>query len=239
MTQSIIFTNCKEVPEEYNPTPATVSVPDWYKNLESYIGGKKDTDGKGGTLATAKRCMPLFDAIVSGYILYTYCDLVISQRHEYGKINGNTHPAFEWPSLEPLSFHPKEQLPEHPNGEAHEIQYPKWNNAWSIKTPPGYSCIFLPPLHRENSMIIFPGVVDTDTYHGLINLPFVLKDPKMEGLIPAGTPIAQVIPFKRDDWQMQFGDSKDISDQKKSETKVRSLFFDSYKKQFRQSKSYR
>ena len=188
MTKFITFTDHMKVADEYRPTPALKIMPEWYKNLNSYKNNKKETDGSGGTTATGKKCMPMFDAMTAGYILYTYCDFMISQRLEYGKTSGKKHPVFEWPSFEPLSFHAKGQLPDHPNGAAHDIQYPKWNNAWVIKTPPGYSCLFVTPMHRENQMVIFPGVVDTDVYQGVINLPFVLKDPTMEGIIPAGTP---------------------------------------------------
>jgi hypothetical protein len=30
------------VPEEFFPKPASSFVPDWYKNMESYIGGEKN-----------------------------------------------------------------------------------------------------------------------------------------------------------------------------------------------------
>ena len=142
-------------------------------------------------------------------------------------------------SFEVLGFHKKEQLPEHPDGEGHRITYPKWHNAWGIETPPGYSCLFIPPVHRETPMVALPGVVDTDTYTAPVNFPFVLKDPKMEGLIPAGTPIIQVIPFKRETWQMEIGTGKDLENANKVSSKLRVKFFDSYKTQFRQPKEYR
>jgi hypothetical protein len=42
-------------------------------------------------------------------------------------------------------------------------------------------------------------VVDTDKHPIVINFPFVInKD--FSGIIPAGTPIIQAIPFKRDTW---------------------------------------
>lgn len=239
MKNIITFTNVIGVSEQYAPTPASDSMPDWYKNMDSYIGGKKEPDGKGQTKATAKRCMPIFDAISAGYIIYTYCDLFVSQKLEYGKVTGKKHPTFEWPDFEPLSFHTKPQLPDHPNAEGHDLQYPKWNNAWAIKTKPGYSCLFLPPLHRDNQMIAFPGIVDTDTYNLPVSFPFVLKDPTMEGLIPAGTPIIQVIPFKRESWQMDFGNDEDIKEQNDIRKKLKTVFFDSYKRQFRQLKEYR
>ena len=110
---------------------------------------------------------------------------------------------------------------------------------WSIKTPKGYSCLFVQPFHRESIFTIMPGVVDTDLYTGPVNFPFVLNDPNFEGLIPRGTPIAQVIPFKRDDWYMEFGKEKEINEQSDTVKNLRTLFFDSYKTMFRQKKQYK
>jgi hypothetical protein len=85
-----------------------------------------------------------------------------------------------------------------------------------------------------------PGIVDTDTYNAAVNFPFVLNEPnKFEGLIPAGTPIAQVIPFKREFWEMSIGVEADLVKNNKIGTKLRSKFFDSYKTQFREIKQYR
>jgi len=236
MIQIIKFTDTMGIPEEYYPVPASKIIPDWYKNLESYVGGYKRPDGNAWTTATAKRCMPIFDAMCGGYIISTYTDLFVSQK-EYDP--GKTAPNFEWSSFNPISYHSKKQIPEHPYGSGHDLGYPKWTNAWAIKTPPGYSCLFISPLHRETPIIALPGVVDTDTYKAPVNFPFVLRDPKMDGLIPAGTPIIQVIPFKREEWKMQFGGVDEYKEQAAIYTKLRSLFFDSYKRQFRQNKEYR
>jgi hypothetical protein len=45
----------------------------------------------------------------------------------------------------------------------------------------------------------FSGVVDTDSYTMPVNFPFLLRK-DFEGVIPKGTPIAQVIPIRRDSW---------------------------------------
>jgi hypothetical protein len=86
---------------------------------------------------------------------------------------------------------------------------------------------------------VFPGIVDTDTYKSPVNFPFVLRDPKTDGLIPAGTPLMQVIPIKRDEWQMEIGTQEDFAEQARVTNKLRTLFFDSYKRQYRQPKEYR
>jgi len=227
----IIFTNTGGVPEEYSPKPATSSVPDWYKNLPSYMGGEKKPSGEGGTTGTIKRCMPVFDAIVGGYVLYTNVDVWVSQK--------DGMPWYEWPSFEPISWHPVEQAPNHPNRNGHQATYPKWINPWAIQTPPGYSVLFVQPMHRESVFTILPGVVDTDQYNAPVNFPFVLNNINFEGLIPSGTPMAQVIPFKRESWEMSIGTQEDFDKQNKTTIRLRTRFFDSYKSQFRQPKEYK
>jgi len=241
----ITFTDTIGVPEEFKPKPATASVPEWYKSLESYMNGAKKPTGDGNTSATIKRCMPVFDAITGGYILYSYADVFVSQREimnpETNEPTGKTLPWYEWPSYSLISFHPVVQAPNHPGrGNLHDAgSYPKWINPWAIKTPPGYSVLFTQPMHRESPFTILDGIVDTDQYNSPVNFPFVLNDWGFEGLIPAGTPMAQVIPFKRDSWQMEIGSQQQLQDQNKTTRLLRTRFFDSYKAQFRQPKEYK
>ena len=227
----IVFTNTQNTPKEYEPKPAFTCIPEWYKNLSSYMGEEKRPDGQGSTSATIKRCMPVFDAITNGYILFTPVDVWISQQ--------NGQPWYEWPSFGPIQFHPIEQAPNYPKRGGHEVSYPKWTNPWGIKTEPGYSVLFIQPLHRESVFTILPGIVDTDTYDAPVNFPFVLNDITYKGIIPAGTPMAQVIPFKRESWKMEFGSDKELNEQNKTTIKLRSKFFDSYKTFFRQTKEYK
>lgn len=236
----IKFIDTIGVPEEYQPKPAQEIIPDWYKQSKSYVSGIKKPLEKGITSATIKRCMPVFDAISGGYIITSYTDIFISQREETYP-NGKTasFPWYQWPSLNPIEFHSVDQAPIHPQRNGHDISYPKWINPWAIQTPKGYSSLFIQPMHRESVFTILPGIVDTDTYTAPVNFPFVLNDINFEGIIPAGTPIAQVIPFKRDSWEMEIGDEKDFIGQAKVSNKLRTKFFDSYKSQFRSSKEYR
>ena len=240
----ITFTDTMGVPEQYRPKPASVSVPDWYKNLESYIRGEKKPSGDGNTSATIKRCMPVFDAITNGYIIYTYTDVFVSQKpvtEADGTDTGKTMPWYEWPSFGPLGFHPVTQAPTHPgrNDLTDGGSYPKWINPWSIKTPKGYSVIFTQPMHRPSPFTILDGIVDTDSYTAPVNFPFVFNDWNFEGLIPAGTPMAQVIPFKRESWKRETGSEKELQEQNKVNSYLRTSFFDSYKNKFRQPKEYK
>jgi hypothetical protein len=237
----ITFTDSVGVSKEYSPIPASKNIPNWYKDLDSYTSKLKEKvpDGKGSTTGTIKRCMPVFDAIGSGYIITSYTDVFVSQKEELDENNNVVKaPWYEWPSFKALDFHPLEQAPSHPY-KKDNFSYPKWINPWSIKTPPGYSVLIIQPVHRDSVFTILPGVVDTDTYSAPINFPFTFNDPNFEGLIPAGTPIAQIIPFKRDDWKMTFGNEKNLEEQKNTFKKLRNKIFDSYKTQFRQPKEYK
>ena len=235
----IKFTNISGVPDKFSPQPASKFIPDWYKELESYVGGKKEPNGESLTTATIKRCMPVFDSINSGYIIPTPCDVWVRQVLIEDSDKEKTQPNYEWPNFGILQFHPIQQAPNYPNNTGHEITYPKWMNPWAIKTPPGYSCIFVQPWHRESIFTILPGIVDTDKYIPAVNFPFVLNNIKFEGLIPAGTPMVQVIPFKRDSWNMEFGNVEDAIEQAKVTNLLKTKIFDSYKTQFRQKKEYR
>ena len=242
----ITFTNTSGIDIE-QPQPASKFIPDWYKNMESYIGKEKKPNGSGGANVTIKRCMPVFDAITAGYIITLPADVYVSIKEyetrdaETGKlikdlpVEKKQH--FEWSSLGLVSFHIVEQAPEHPARKPHA--YPKWMNPWAIKTPKGYSVLFTQPMHRESVFTILPGIVDTDTYTAPVNFPFVVNDPNFEGLIPKGTPIAQVIPFKREDWQMEIGSEKELIEQNSIVQKLKTKFFDRYKSMFWSRKEYK
>lgn len=226
----IQFTNMSDFSKLEPPIPASEHIPEWYKKMESYVGGIKKPGGDGHTLATIKRCMPVFDALTGGYIIVSPADVFVS-------IDESGDQRFEWVNFGVISFHPITQAPTHPsfNGWA----YPKWNNLWAIKTPKGYSTLFVQPLHRESPFTIMAGVVDTDVFYAPVNFPFVMNDPKFEGLIPAGTPIAQVLPFKRDNWQMEFTGQKEAIEAATLGVKLNTRFFDRYKNMFRVKKEYK
>jgi len=226
----ITLTDTVGIDEQYAPVPASRLLPEWYKATPEYIGGKRVIDF-GQTPHTVKKCIPVFDAMTAGYILRTYADVQVTQR--------DGMPWYEWTLAEMLSFHPIEQADKHPQANSMPA-YPKWMNPWAIRTPRGHSCLFVPPMHNPNGMFtILPGIVDTDRYTAPVNFPFVLNDSKWQGLIPAGTPIAQVIPFRRDSWKMTLGGNDDRRAQARAAVRLRSLWFNSYKRQFWSRKEYR
>lgn len=229
MNKEILFTPVVDFEDLEKPKPASLFIPEWYKNMEGYIGGKKQPDGTGHTQETIKKCIPVFDAIIAGYIITSPADVWVSIK------DGQQY--FEWSNFNLISFHPIDQAPEHPAKKP--FAYPKWMNPWSIKTPKGYSVLFVQPFHRESVFTILPGIVDTDEYYAAVNFPFVINDPEFTGLIPKGTPIAQVIPFKRENWKINYGNKKDYKKQFDITTKLQTKFFDRYKTMFWSRKEYK
>jgi hypothetical protein len=238
--QNITFTNINLNIKEHLPQPASKNIPDWYKKINSYSTGIKKPIPN-GTPATIKRCMPVFDALNAGYILFTPCDVWVSQRPKSEDDLESFIPYFEWPDKDyaAIEFHGIEQALGHPGNTGHTVALPKWINNWTIATPKGYSIIVVQPWHRDSVFTILPAIVDTDTYNHTINFPFVLNDIKFEGLIPAGTPMAQIIPFKREDWKMGLGKESEILKNNKDRNFIKNKFFDGYKDFFRQKKEYK
>jgi len=168
--------------------------------------------------------------MTAGYILYTQVDIQVTQEDGI--------PYYRWASQEAISFHPIEQAPLHP--KKNDSPYAKFNNPYAIKTPPGYSTLFLPPMHNPNKIFtILEGLVDTDAYKAPVNFPFILNNVKWEGIIVAGTPMAQVIPVKRNSWEHKIGSQKERDEQSMISAKLRTLFLNSYKRQFWSRKEYK
>jgi hypothetical protein len=173
------------------------NIPDWYKDLNSrtpIIGEKQNPDR---TEFTIKRCIPVLDVLTLGYYIVTAIDYTFTYDEEKGchTISG----AFD-PNYQPVSMHPIEQLGGMPFSSEYCAYAYKWINPYVIKTPAGYSCLVTHPANAPYlPFYTLSGVVDTDTYFRPINFPFLVKN-TFNGVLPAGTPIAQITPFKRDEW---------------------------------------
>jgi hypothetical protein len=84
----------------------------------------------------------------------------------------------------------------------------KYHHGWTVKTPKNVSCLFVHPIGYQDLPIrSISGVVDTDEYAGEINVPFTFKE-GWTGILPAGTPMFQIIPFERENWTSEFSTKK-------------------------------
>jgi hypothetical protein len=226
----IQFLNDKNL-TDLRPVLAKDSLPDWYKETQPYINNNKASALVNGTFvstATVKKCMPVFDVMTAGYLIAAWADIKIY--NENGVIYYDIDSQI-------LGSHSTSQVGNHFAINKDDDLVAKFINTWAIKTPEGYSCLFIPPAHRPNVISIMPAVVDTDSYNLAVHFPFVLADRGFVGVIPKGTPLVQVIPFKRDDWEMECFDANP-EEQNATLNRLHSMDFNSYKEQFRTPKSY-
>ena len=179
------------------PVPAKKYLPNWYKCMDLYVD--KEASGIEKHELTLKSCQPFLDSISSGYYILLNSDVVVS-------LDKNGNHVIEWKTdTEIVSTHLESQVKGIDISNEYRKFPFKWNNFFVIKTPKNYSTLFTHPLGiNDLPFYSLPGVVDTDKFNLPINFPFFIKK-DFQGIIKRGTPIIQVIPFKRDAWYMEMG----------------------------------
>lgn len=173
------------------PTPAAHHLPDWIRAIPQQLDIPRD---EGPPLRSMAACLPLADAFALGWMLPLPFDLSIS-RDQMGQL------VFEWP--EGVPFRPVELLhPAQIGGE--QGRFPgelplSFTNPWRVKLPAGWSAAVLHPLnHFELPFTCFDAVVDFDVLERPVNIPFRWTTPRHDQVVlPAGTPMAQIVPFER------------------------------------------
>ena len=226
----ISFVEIHKIDPKYKPVPSSKLVPNWYQRMVPYVDNLK-------TQMTVKRCMPVFDAITSGYTILLPADILVKFGYHQGKRVQMAEQS-DMLSFTLVQYHAPEQFSTYPEVEFN-LAAKKFVNPFAIVTPPGYSCLFTQPMHQEASQIkVFEGIVDTDQQH-IVNFPFMYKDRNFEGIIPAGTPMVQVIPFKREKWTMDFDNKKDIKKVEEFKRTLGSSMFGSYRNFFWNRKEYK
>jgi hypothetical protein len=177
------------------PKPSAKYIPDWYKKTKVNI---EDVSTKIQSGKTFKHCVPFLDAISSGYIYELYADLEVEKTAGF--------PNLLWRSPEYDMISNKQDgssgMMDIPNGYSSKLY--SFNHQLYIKTPPGYSVLITQPFNRTDlPFYALSGIVDTDKspmFPG--GYPIFLKD-NFEGIIEKGTPILQIIPFKRERWKSE------------------------------------
>lgn len=174
--------------------PSKKVIPDWYKKIPQW---KNNVffDMKNGLNPTVKQCLPFMDSLTVGYVITLPYDVFVK--------NDNGQPILAWTNAvdNPPSIRKDiADINVVPAGH-HPIEF-VWDYNVAYSFPKGYSAIFTHPLNRHDlpfttvSGIIDGGLVMSP--HG--NAPFYIKE-GFEGIIPQGTPIAQLIPFRQEKWK--------------------------------------
>lgn len=184
-----------ECPEDIYPnliSPAQKHIPEWYRKMPrwepKFMFQNMLQD------SSIKLCMPFLESLMCGYMITLPYDLYVKNNNGDPYLtwrDGTKHPP-RWresvsnDGLVPYGHYPREYI---------------WDCSVSYTLPKGYSALFTHPLNRYDlpfttiSAVIDGGLVMAP--HG--NAPFYIKN-GFEGMIEKGTPIAQIIPFKHEDW---------------------------------------
>ena len=193
------------------PKPAKSVVPDWFRKLAPIDKASLAPSNSG---LTVKRCMPFIDAMMTGWIIPLAAGVrleikdngaVVDAGWEFDRVMVSNHGAHQ------VAGNPREPRPPC-----------KFHNYWSLRTPPGWSCLFVPPLNRGGQVFeCVAGIVDTDTYAAEIHFPFFATAEDGIYTLEKGTPLVQVIPFRRENMAIE----ADIRAERPTEGETRKQVF--------------
>jgi hypothetical protein len=204
----MIFEYCKQNENYFDIVPAKNFIPEWYTSI-------KNNSNK----TNVKKCMPFLDSFLLGYMVQSSYDIDF----ENGKVVSNNIGLREVKSIPtPYDYEEKEYM---------------WRFLYNIKLEDGYSLLVTHPFNRYDlPFITLTGIVDADKMmvHG--SLTFFLKN-NFSGRIVSGTPIAQLIPIKRDSWSIEYNEQlKNLGQQRYMQS---SLSTGLYKNKFWKRKEYK
>ncbi len=170
------------------PRRAREALPDWLRAMP----GEAASPLLPGPVRTLKHWPPLIDAMAAGWLMPLAADVKV----EAG--------AFSWdwelpPSrLErapraPLGLHLGAQAEGSPFADPGRV-FVKFTNFWTMEAPAGFSVLVTHPAGRPDLPFeTLTGLVDCDRFaHGLVHFPARWRDPGFAGVLPAGTPVAQI-----------------------------------------------
>jgi hypothetical protein len=225
------------------PTPSLIKIPKSYKNMTTHLN--ENVYGE----PTVKRCIPFLDALTIGYTINTPIEYLFDVSKKMVDNQETDHFQLFYAENVPeclkefigLGSHDLKQVSKELRSNHRTLDMiAKLINPWTIKTPPGYSCIFTTPFNRNLPFKIIDGVVDTDQYNLPIHFPFYwTQDISIkQTILPPGTPMALVIPFKRDDWKMKI-EKNNYEEFTNNSMRLSQYIIDKYKKLFWKKKSFK
>jgi len=211
------------------PKPASNFMPEWWQK-------KVDTSDHEGInilkrSLTFKNCIPFLDSLTTGYIASTHQDIFVGDPED-----GTDVPFVSWNvGPDPLLLRKTTQNLPVPAGH-YELHW-AWKFPYGLELPKGYSALFTHPLNRfDLPFTTVSGIVDRGVkWNGKFSF-WLKKD--FRGLIPAGTPYVQIIPFKSENWKAEKDEDLDnIAAQLDHESNR--VFSGFYKKNIHYRKSFK
>lgn len=174
-------------------------MPDWFKKIEKFSGGKLSISP---STITVKSCAPFMDSFLTGYYIPLPIDILVEQTE-----NG---PRLSWQFYSPdytetdfVIERDKGMVPTLPIPQGFHGNHFSWSTKQILQVEDGYSLLITHPLNRTDlPFMTLSGVVDANYPMNGGKLPFLLQM-GFEGIIKAGTPIAQIIPIKSEPWILE------------------------------------
>lgn len=168
--------------------PAQTGIPEWYRQIPRNVVIPGDSN-----TMSAKHCLPFLESMTTGYYVTLNTDIYVDRSQGF--------PTFRYAiEGDGVSARHSVQTDPMPVPHGYEPNYWTWTTRACIRLPEGYTALYVHPLNRfDLPFITLSGVIDNDFPMMGGNIPFFLKE-GFEGIIPQGTPVLQVIPFLREDW---------------------------------------
>lgn len=220
------------------PEPGTRNVPSWYKDQPPIAGEDPTTPQNGNMRLTVKKCQAFFDAMAIGYTLKVPVDIYIDTTD--GKVQIQLPAHLQRFSGEIISEHSTEQVSHLPiDKDIYCDKILRIHPTWMVQTGEGYSTLFTNPMHQDPTPLkAIDAIIDTDMFWSDGHLSFLVKK-NFKGIIKQGTPMAQIFPFKREDWEMEIDKNFDPAKTEEQRAKVRSTFQNGYRLKFWQKKTFK
>jgi hypothetical protein len=184
--------------------------------------------------------MPIFDIFTAGYMLVAPCDIYLDATSPE-KLEWSIPSGLKQYQSDLFSFHSPEQYENYPvDPDKYHKQLLRIMPTWCVGTEDGYSTLFINPQHIYASPLwAFSAIVDTDKFVTDGHLSFLVEK-NFKGVIKQGTPLVQIIPFKREAWESEImvpEVSTTLFAQQRFQ--LRSVFTNGYKLKFRSKKEYK
>lgn len=175
--------------------PIKAKIPQWYKDIPAHQFGDKTPRFLPTRNLTLKHCVPFLDSLTTGYEIPLMVDVLVTQFDDGPQLSWGETPQ------PPLAVRGEQSAPNFPIYDGFSTKHHFiWQHMTVLKLPKGYSALMTHPLNRYDlPFLTLSAVVDADWAVGGGNIPFFISN-TFEGLIPQGTPIMQVIPFKKESW---------------------------------------
>jgi hypothetical protein len=194
--------------EDCMPKPTARYTPDWWKEKKIDVAKQSAYDLNTGNI---KHCPSFTDVFTSGYVVPMWMDTYLGYDKETGRGGAMSN-------LTKIDHHPcpSEDMESYTFLGKEAVAFFKAGSPWSILTKPGVSVLILPLFFNfDPDFSIVPGIIDTE-YINHLNPDIIYHSKEKEIFIERGTPLFQVIPFRKEKFTFDVKEIDDLSDKSKN-----------------------